>query len=764
MFLNRGTVGVEYTTAPGTRGWERSTHWSRDMLLAASEMPMLCKSFGAMSRLIFPALVLALFFPGAPLRAQCPGRQLPAGSVPVAQNSGTFAAPGNGKFDYSQFPIDLTQFPSGGTLTIVATLGNGRSKATFSLWLAGTVMMAAGIPSSSLTVGAAPGLGDQVPGSCVTLVYHFLQPQKVILGVTGSWFVPVGAKNSVNFSAYVQPTGGLMAPAVAAAAPGAARSAPATPVVPAAPAAAAAPSAPAAPTAPTIATTRSATATPNAPAAPATAAAASAPGAPSGPAASGAPNSPVTSKMIQSVSIQNSPGVPDTGGHCIICGLVTGNLTAVEPNLVICVTATGTTGGRRTCTAICPHGHDCKQRLGGGVRLNGANPSVHVEVLDNDKQGKIQQLAAFDEKDATQCTTAQPCKVNDADDQAAGTLVSFEFGNPEGCVTSAAGRETGPVLVASTMLLPGSLPAQTSTSSAQLAQGDAQCPKMITFTSYSGAITSEQLFEAYLSIYKGSLKFSSLMDNLGQHLVNVVIVANDPQHPDPEYARLSKDGVAAYQYFLKNHPSDPSGKSAAEFNKPPSADEFAYTTRPDSNGVIDVVISAGALQHWYYPGFSRNPAYPSPLEHFLPQNIGPQIAPIQLSLAYELGSNVAALVKNPCYQEKALEADTNEILKEAFPLSKTPPYDGFVPNESIATATGTTNQGIPIPTADRELSGAEYSLPAVHPVASVQGTGLQFDNMLEPPNPVTTYYSTDRKAHTGISLRSIGFASGTNCP
>ena len=725
---------------------------------------MLSKASSATCRLVFPALALATFFAGAPLLAQCPGRQLPAGSVPVAQSSGTFAAPGNGKFDYSQFPIDLTQFPSGGTLTIVATLGNGRSKATFSLWLADTVMMAAGIPSSSLTVSAAPGLGDQVPGSCVTLVYRFLQPQKVILGVTGSWFMPVGAKNSVNFSAYVQPTGGV-APAVAAAAPGGGRTAPATPVVPAAPTAAATRIAPAAPTAPTIATTQTATAAPNAAAGPATA---SAPGAPSGPAAPGAPSSPVTSKMIQSVSIQNSPGVPDTGGHCILCGLVTGNLTAVEPNLVICVTPTGTTGGRRTCTAICPHGHDCKQRLGGGVRLNGAKPSVHVEVLDNDKQGKIQQLAAFDEKDATQCTTAQPCKVNDADDQAAGTLVSFEFGNPEGCVTSASGREAGPVLVASAMILPGSLPAQTSTSSAQLSQGDTQCPKMITFTSYSGAITSEELYHAYQSILNGDPNganyFKGLMSN-PKSLVNVVVVENDKSNPENSklYSELRDQGVAGYNYFVdKQQPDNPTQDN--RFLKP-EADEFAFTLPPDPDGAIDVVISAAAVEHGYYPG--KNPEADSYME---------RIEPIQLVLAYELGSNVVGLWNNKCYQEEPREIDTAKIMR-AFPPKKQQVrlpggrigygYSGFLDNATIETVDKSKDGEFYL------LTGAEYYRSQQHPKTRPHkifdvAAGVYFDHGANPRNPVAppTYYSTDGQAHIpGISLRSIGTpGSPRKCP
>jgi hypothetical protein len=136
---------------------------------------------------------------------------------------------------------------------------------------------------------------------------------------------------------------------------------------------------------------------------------------------------PVVSNLITSVSIQNSPGVPDTGGHCIICGLVVGNLTAVEPNLVICLTPTGAPGGQTACSDICAPGHDCKKPFFMG--LTGSNRSVHVKVFDNDKEGKVQKLAEFDESDAAQCTAAQPCKVNDSDDQSAGTLVSFEFGD-----------------------------------------------------------------------------------------------------------------------------------------------------------------------------------------------------------------------------------------------------------------------------------------------------------------------------------------------
>jgi hypothetical protein len=421
-------MGVHYRAR--NRAWKPFTHRSWRRLLVLSEVPLSCKSTCATLRLVFPTLALAVFFGAAPLYAQCPGHQPPAGSVLVTQNSGTFTAPGNGKFAYSPFPIDLTRFPSGGTLTIAATVGNGTAKASFQVWPGNAVMMADGTPSDSLSVTADPANADGTPGSCVTLVYRFLQPQAVVFGVTGGWFQAVGATNTFDFSAYVQPTGGRIAPA-----------------------------------------------------------------------ASTGTNSPVTSTLIQSVWIQNAPSVPDTGGHSILGGILRGNLSAVEPNLVICVTPTGTSGGRRTCTDICPPGHYCQKEFGGGVRLNGANPSVHVEVLDDDKQGKISQLAAFDENDARKCLPDQPCMVDTT--ESIPMSVSFGFGGPEGCVAPTSVSGTGSTLSSSTSVTvstpaPTTAPKSTTTapsSSLQAilgqafeAESAAGKPTTTTSTSASGAM------------------------------------------------------------------------------------------------------------------------------------------------------------------------------------------------------------------------------------------------------------------------------------
>ncbi len=59
--------------------------------------------------------------------------------------------------------------------------------------------------------------------------------------------------------------------------------------------------------------------------------------------------------------------------------------------------------------------------------LDGTNRAVHVTVMDDDGEGKVQQLSAFDESDPTQCTSTNPCQVSNP---AGGDpmLVSFTMG------------------------------------------------------------------------------------------------------------------------------------------------------------------------------------------------------------------------------------------------------------------------------------------------------------------------------------------------
>lgn len=357
---------------------------------------------------------------------QCANAPAPAGATLVKQGNGTAPGPSGGQSTYSQTPLNLSNYAVGGLLTVRITASNGTSAASFELFPGNTTFPANGAPSTRPLTSQA----NVAAGNCATLTYNFSQAGNFILAATGA-----NGSNGFQYAAYVQPsfTGVFSPPPTTPQAPqnpGIFNGVfpPAQPTTPANPPPSTPPPAP--------------KPQPASPAAPA-------PASPSLPA-----SAPAAPRMIQTVWIQNSPGVPDVGGHCIICGLVRGSLTAVEPNLFICLTPIGATAPKRVCSPVCPPGHDCKQGFSGGVQLNGAQPAVHVEVLDNDGEGTIRPLATFDEKDASQCTATQPCKVDDADDQAAGTLVSFEFGT---CATI-----HGPTAL-DIALKPNSPPAQPAT-------------------------------------------------------------------------------------------------------------------------------------------------------------------------------------------------------------------------------------------------------------------------------------------------------------
>lgn len=116
--------------------------------------------------------------------------------------------------------------------------------------------------------------------------------------------------------------------------------------------------------------------------------------------------------QIYTVSIHDSPGVADAGSHCILCGLATGNFTAVEPNLGVCVWPNGVPGAKTSCTNTCEPGHDCKQDFREPALLKYPGPSVHVVLVDvNRKTGQGTTIAEFDEPNALQCTLTGPCSV-----------------------------------------------------------------------------------------------------------------------------------------------------------------------------------------------------------------------------------------------------------------------------------------------------------------------------------------------------------------
>jgi hypothetical protein len=383
-----------------------------------------------------------------------------------------------------------------------------------------------------------------------------------------------------------------------------------------------------------------------------------------------------TAVTLTSISIQNSPGVPDLGGHSILGGVLRGSLTAVEPNLFLCVTPAG---GRRTCTAVCQPGHDCTQPLGAGIRINGANPSVRVEVMDNDKQGHITSLGVADVADPTKCTQslalqsqspAPPSCVHTFPDQtspdpAHGTDSTFYFDfEPVGCSV----RTSPSSLTRSTMTVSGSLPTYTSAFAAVVAQPAPSLPACtMTFTSYSNDITSQQLLNAFLSLWgngsalmPGSQLFRSNLGKIPAPIqVNVLVVDTS----DSQFPQMVGQASLAYSFF-NAHYKNKSGQTSSY--RPPQGNEFAFTVPPDPHPdpkskqppAISVVISAQFLENAYYPTTG--------VDDGLSTAVNDLPLPIQLTLAYELGSNAFGIATQPKYQEHPRQTTTNCIMEQAF--------------------------------------------------------------------------------------------------
>jgi len=413
---------------------------------------------------------------------------------------------------------------------------------------------------------------------------------------------------------------------------------------------------------------------------------------------------------------------------------------------MICLTPSGNSDAARSCTGVCNPGHDCHAPLERQVTL-ATSHTVHVEILDNDKQGKIQQLAAFDESDASQCTTDQPCMPNDSEAQSAGTLISFEFGKKEvqGCDASAFLRKPAPVLVASATFLPGFLPAQNSPATTKCS--------LFSFTSYSGDITSQQLFNAFQSLYTGSPSFHALMDRVGttrfqrkggrssiRYQVNVIVVSQ----ANGKFQDLYDLALFGYSCLAQNHP-DTAGYQKPDANHP----EFAFTLGPDADGAINVIISTPALEYGYYRGLSRTAAKPT---------LDKIMEPIQVVLAYELGTNVAGRVLNPSYTEQPHQEDTNKFLEEAFTRldPSTKQLVGFVPNQNWEP----DKNGQGTPGSSYWISGAQQFEDPRHGVIALNGTSSGFVQpapyyFADPPgSQVQTIYG-DGTSDTAADVNSI---------
>lgn len=118
---------------------------------------------------------------------------------PSATTEGELIAPGHGKQSHTIVLIDVTDFPSGGTLKIEVTLGEGESDGSFDLFPEG-----AAIPTEGRVTNSLAALYDLKHGESGTLVYEFVSGQVFQLGATGNWFSREGATNTFLISVFVE--------------------------------------------------------------------------------------------------------------------------------------------------------------------------------------------------------------------------------------------------------------------------------------------------------------------------------------------------------------------------------------------------------------------------------------------------------------------------------------------------------------------------------------------------------------------------------
>jgi hypothetical protein len=166
---------------------------------------------------------------------------------------------------------------------------------------------------------------------------------------------------------------------------GATPKAPVAPINPGTPATPVNPSPAATPVSPQPKSAQNGPSTSHAPASPASTQPSSSPGLPQ-------------SNVINSVSIYDSPALPDVGGHSILGGLLTGKgFTAILPNLKVCAWPTGANSGARACTEVCKPGHACLNQpfAGPGLTLASKQSMLTVDVIDVDRPGSEHHVVVF---------------------------------------------------------------------------------------------------------------------------------------------------------------------------------------------------------------------------------------------------------------------------------------------------------------------------------------------------------------------------------
>ncbi len=202
------------------------------------------------------------------------------------------------------------------------------------------------------------------------------------------------------------------------------------------------------------------------------------------------------------------------------------------------------------------------------------------------------------------------------------------------------------------------------------AKGGNTSPPDVDFISCSGAISSQQLYTAYNSLYNGSPTFKCLMNQLTTK-AHVLVV--DGTNALGQY--FQKLGTAGYNIQLRKTGNE--GKGLA----PATHSDWAYTMKDPSSGEIRTVIAAqNLLTHVYTTGYGPAPEGTVPDTDNCNTTGSPQTAnePVQQLLAYELGQNGSCESKVQCFKEQVDENRTNQIMQQLAGAQQ-PPIS-FAPN------------------------------------------------------------------------------------
>ncbi len=209
----------------------------------------------------------------------------------------------------------------------------------------------------------------------------------------------------------------------------------------------------------------------------------------------------------------------------------------------------------------------------------------------------------------------------------------------------------------------------------------ALCPKAanakgpllnIAFTSYTTAITNEDLCNVFQGLYQAGLdssgnaipnSFAARMDTIAKTKAIVGLFVLDGDKNDKyDFSGFQTLGKKAYLNGKNAEANLKKGQNANPSTsiQVPNPDEFVMAIESQP-GAFEVVISLQALEWGYYSPCPTN-------VHCKPEDATvPSAYSIQMPMAYELGTNIFNLVTNPDWCEELVEGDTNQFILKAFP-------------------------------------------------------------------------------------------------